>query len=168
MKTLWITACLAWAFALVATPVVAKMYKCVDAEGNVTYSQTQCPKTEKIEQVREQTPPPKTSVAPVVGSDGKRYYVESDSIDIKSHRPDDYYSPANQAKRMKRDSDARLEKKLAAERRGKSQRDYQKAVELNKKKNEEYREGRCRYYRSMARENYRSTHYKAKQNEFCD
>ena len=157
------------ALAMVTAPATAKMYKCVDGDGNVTYSQTQCPETESIEQVREQAPPPSPSVVPVIGSDGKRYYVESDSIEIESRRPDDYYSPANQAKRMKQESDARLEKKLTKERRAQNQRDYQKAIEANQQAAEESREGRCKYYQSMARTSrYSKEYYRARAKQYCD
>jgi hypothetical protein len=80
----------------------------------------------------------------------------------------DYYSPGNQVKRMEREREVKLGKQVSKERRAQSQRDYRKFVEQREKRNKEYREGRCRYYGSMSRNNTQSNYYRAKRREFCD
>jgi len=167
MKKLWVTVGIA-ALLLVATPVTAKMYKCVAENGDVSYSQVQCPEAEKIEQVQDQNSPPNPSVVPVVGPDGERYYVESDRINIKDRQSSNYYSPGSQLERMEREREIKLEKRVAKERRADARRDSKKAAETSNERYNEYREGRCRYYKSRSRGRYNDDYYKAKRKEFCD
>lgn len=167
VKKLWITVSIA-TLLLAATPVIAKTYKCVAENGDVSYSQVQCPEAEKIEQVQDQNPPPRPSVVPVVGPDGDRYYVESDRINIKEPQSSNYYSPENQLKRMERERENKLEKQVAKERRADARRDYKKAAGSSNERYSEYREGRCRYYKSRSRGRYNDDYYKAKRKEFCD
>lgn len=168
MKGLWIKVGTV-ALALAATQATARMYKCVDAQGGITYSQRQCPEAQTIERVQEQAPPPRRDVVPVIGSDGKRYYADPDQVNVINPQSDDYYSPANQAKRMEREREIQAQKQVNKERKAQAERNYQDALELNRKEHEEYREGRCRFYRDMARKGsgYRD-YYRAKEKEFCD
>lgn len=145
---------IAWLPAL-ATPAMAAVYKCQDADGNLVYSQVQCP----AGQVEEVTLPPAperpVELIPAQGADGRIYYVPAGSGPVPDYvETEDYYSIGNQAARMKARREADLQKQLDAEAQARAER-KSRAAEKEQHRQAEYQREQaavqCEEYEAKAR-----------------